>query len=180
MSEPQTPKKSGLNNLINDKIKFSTLDVIDESGAHLGVMKKVDALKLAASKDLDLVVIAIQDKKVIAKILDYGKFKFEQKRKQKENKKHQQTTTVKEIKVKPLIGDHDLKVKAESAKKWLASGDKVKFIIEARGRMATKHEYIQLVYDKFITYLSDTPIKIVQANKQFNHFRYETIIEKAK
>lgn len=174
-NQPQPPRKD--NTLINDKIKFPVLEVIDESGQHLGALKRADALKLAHDKDLDLVVIAVQDKKVIAKILDYGKFKFEQKRKQKENKKKQQTVNVKEIKVKPLIGDHDLKVRAENAKKWLASGDKVKFVIEARGRMSVKYEYIQLVYDKFIALLGDN-IKVVQMNKQFNNFRYESIIER--
>lgn len=173
--QPQPPRKD--NTLINEKIKFSVLEVIDETGQHLGALKRAEALKLAQDKDLDLVVIAIQDKKVIAKILDYGKFKFEQKRKQKENKKKQQVVNVKEIKVKPLIGDHDLKVRAENAKKWLANGDKVKFIIEARGRMSVKYEYIQLVYDKFIALLGDN-IKVVQANKQFNNFRYESIIER--
>ncbi len=167
------------NVLINDKIKFKTLDVIDENGQHLGEMSRNDALKLAQDKDLDLIVIAVQNNKVIAKILDYGKFKFEQKRKQKENKKNQQIIKVKEIKVKPLIGDHDLKVRAENAKKWLSDGNKVKFIIEARGRMCTKQEYIQLVYDKFIQMLDDNA-KISQANKQVNNFRYESIFEPVK
>ena len=165
------------NVLINEKIKFPTLDVIDQNGKHLGTLKRNDALKIAHESELDLLVIAIQDKKVIAKILDYGKFKFEQKRKQKENKKKQQVISVKEIKVKPLIGDHDLKVRAENAKKWLANGDKVKFTIEARGRMSMKYDLIKIVYDKFISLLEDN-IKIVQANKQFNNFRYESIIEK--
>lgn len=165
------------NVLINEKIKFPVLDVIDQNGKHLGTLKRNDALKIAHESELDLLVIAIQDKKVIAKILDYGKFKFEQKRKQKENKKKQQVINVKEIKVKPLIGDHDLKVRAENAKKWLANGDKVKFTIEARGRMSMKYDLIKIVYDKFISLLGDN-IKIVQANKQFNNFKYESIIEK--
>ena len=167
------------NVLINEKIKFKILEVIDETGKHLGEMSRNDALKLAQDKDLDLIVIAIQNNKVIAKILDYGKFKFEQKRKQKENKKNQQVIKVKEIKVKPLIGDHDLKVRADNAQKWLADGNKVKFIIEARGRMCTKQEYIQLVYNKFIEMLNEKG-KVTQANKQVNNFRYESIIEPTK
>ncbi len=167
------------NVLINEKIKFKILEVIDETGKHLGEMSRNDALKLAQDKDLDLIVIAIQNNKVIAKILDYGKFKFEQKRKQKENKKNQQVIKVKEIKVKPLIGDHDLKVRADNAQKWLVDGNKVKFIIEARGRMCTKQEYIQLVYNKFIEML-DEKGKVTQANKQVNNFRYESIIEPIK
>lgn len=175
---PGNPIKKD-NVLINEKIKFANLEVIDETGVHLGTLTRSEALKKASEKNLDLVVIAVQNKKVIAKILDYGKFRFEQKRKQKENKKNQQQSVLKEIKVKPLIGDHDLQFKAQNAKKWLDHGDKVKFVIEARGRMSIKHEYIQLVYDKFIKML-DPNIKIVQANKQFNNYRYETIIEKGK
>lgn len=167
------------NVLINEKIKFKILEVIDETGKHLGEMSRNDALKLAQDKDLDLIVIAIQNNKVIVKILDYGKFKFEQKRKQKENKKNQQVIKVKEIKVKPLIGDHDLKVRADNAQKWLADGNKVKFIIEARGRMCTKQEYIKLVYNKFIEMLNEKG-KVTQANKQVNNFRYESIIEPIK
>lgn len=176
---PQNNREKKDSVLINEKIKYRTLDVIDETGAHLGEMDRNEALKLAQSKDLDLVVIAIQGKKVITKILDYGKFKFEQKRKQKENRKNQQVVKVKEIKVKPLIGDHDLKVRAENAKKWLADGDKVKFIIEARGRMSTKPEFVQIVYEKFINLL-DGQGKVQQANKQVNNFRYESIIEPNK
>lgn len=175
--ETSSPKKETI--LMNEKIRFPVLEVIDETGVHLGSLTRAEALKKAYDKNLDLVVIAVQNKKVITKILDYGKFKFEQKRKQKENRKNQQTVTLKEIKVKPLIGDHDLQFKAQNAKKWLSNGDRVKFVIEARGRMSIKHEYIQLVYDKFIAML-DPSIKIVQANKQFNNFRYETIIEKGK
>ncbi len=167
------------NVLINEKIKFKNLEVIDETGKHLGEMTRNEALKLAQDRDLDLVVIAVQNNKIITKILDYGKFKFEQKRKQKENKKNQQIMKVKEIKVKPLIGDHDLKVRADNAQKWLSDGNKVKFIIEARGRMCTKQEYIQLVYNKFIDMLKEKG-KIVQANKQVNNFRYESIIEPNK
>lgn len=178
-NEPNKVAKKD-NVLMNDKIRFAYLEVIDEHGVHLGSLSRAEALKLASAKNLDLVVIAVQNKKVIAKILDYGKFKFDQKRKQKEHKKNQQTITLKEIKVKPLIGDHDLQFKAQNAKKWLTNGDRVKFVIEARGRMAVKYDYIQNVYDKFIAMLNDINIKIVQANKPFNNYRYETIIEKGK
>lgn len=171
------PKKDTV--IMNEKIKCAALEVIDENGVHLGNLSRQAALKIASDKNLDLVVIAVQNKKVIAKILDYGKFKFDQKRKQKAHKKNQQTATLKEIKVKPLIGEHDLLVKAQNAKKWLANGDRVKFVIEARGRLANKHDYIHLVYDKFVQML-DGNFKIVQANKPFNNYRYETIIEKGK
>ncbi|MDE6289688.1 MAG: translation initiation factor IF-3 [Ureaplasma sp.] len=167
------------NVMLNEKIKYNTLFVIDENGENLGEMPTSKALDMARNKSLDLLVIAVQQSKVIAKILDYGKFKFEQQRKQKENKKNQIIAKVKEIKVKPLIGDHDLSVKVEHAKKWLSQSNKVKFVIEAKGRMSTKSEFITALYDKFIGLLGDG-INIVQANKQINSFRYETIIERGK
>lgn len=162
--------------LLNDKIKFKTLDVIDPNGNLHPKMDRNEALKMAESHDLDLLVIAVQKDRVIAKILDYGKFKFEQSRKQKENRKNQSNPKIKEIKVKPLIGEHDLKVKVENAKKWLAQGDKVKFVIEARGRMATKSELITKIFDSFVNLL-DGAGNISQANKAVNATRYETIID---
>ena len=99
------------NVMLNEKIKYNTLFVIDENGENLGEIPTSKALEMAKNKSLDLLVIAVQQQKVIAKILDYGKFKFEQQRKQKENKKNQVIAKIKEIKFKTIICDHDLSVK---------------------------------------------------------------------
>ncbi len=176
MNNNQKPNNAHNQVLLNEKIRYKSLFVIDDEGGNLGEMTTKDALQLAESKGLDLLVIAVQGPKVIAKILDYGKYKFNLQRKQKENKKNQVVAKIKEVKVKPLIGDHDLMVKSDSVKKWLKQGNKVKFIIEARGRMSTKSEFIKAVYDKFVEYIGDEA-NVTQANKQVNNFRYETIIE---
>lgn len=162
--------------LLNDKIKYKTLDVIDPDGEIHRDIDRNEALRMAERYDLDLLVIAVQKNQVIAKILDYGKFKFEQTRKQKENRKNQSISKIKEIKVKPLIGEHDLKVKVENAKRWLSQGDKVKFVIEARGRMSTKSELISKIYESFVNLLDGAGI-IVQINKPVNATRYETLID---
>lgn len=164
------------NVLLNKKIKFKTLSVISSKGENLGDMPTQEALSLAESQGLDLLVIAVQQNKVIAKILDYGKHRFEQQKKQKNNKKNQLISKLKEIKVKPLIGEHDLKVRAENAKKWLSQGNKVKFIVEARGRMSLKSEFIDKIYNKFIEMLEGSG-SITQAHKKVNDFRYESIID---
>lgn len=165
--------------LINENIKFKTVVVIDDKSSNLGEMDRRDALELAARKNLDLVLIAKKGKVPVTKILDYGKFKYEQKRKQKESRKNQTIIKVKEIKIKPTIGDHDLQVRAENAKRWLTDKDNVKFVIEARGRMSTKDEFITQAYEKFIDLIKEYG-NVTQANKRVSSFRYETIIEPIK
>ncbi|MGL4951049.1 MAG: translation initiation factor IF-3 [Mycoplasma sp.] len=169
----EKPKESSLP--INEAIRIKNINVIDDQGENLGLMKTSDALLLAQSKNLDLVLISFKDNKAIAKILDYGKFKYTQKRKQKDARKNQTVVKNKEIKVKPLIGDHDLQVRANNTIKWLASGDRVTFIIESRGRMSTKPEFVKIVYDKFMDLL-DGNGKVISEMKKVNNFRYETVI----
>lgn len=165
--------------MMNEAIRAPKMIVISEVGENLGEKTKAEALTLASSRDLDLVVISQNNGQVIAKIMDYGKYKFAQQKKAKQNKKNQTISKVKEIKVKPTIGDKDLEVRANNAKKWLADGDKVKFIIEARGRMCTKNEIIKETHDKFVTLL-DGNGTITTSFKQVNNFRYETMIEPNK
>lgn len=160
---------------INENIKIRTLVIIDDTGNNLGEMSRDEALSLAMSKNLDLVLISNKNGIAIAKILNYGKFKYEQKRKVKDNKKSQIIIKNKEVKVKPLIGDHDLQVRANNANKWLLDGDRVSFIIEARGRMSTKPEYVNIVYDKFIKMIEENG-KVQIEKKRVNDFRYETLI----
>lgn len=169
----EKPKKEQA--MINEHINIKKLNVIDDNGANLGLMERNDALKLAREKGLDLVLIAVKDGKAIAKILDYGKFKYNQKKKEKDSKKNQTIIKNKEVKVKPLIGEHDLQVRANNTLKWLANGDRVTFIIEARGRMSTKHEYIQNIYDRFMNLLGDNA-KIMTELKKVNDFRYTTVL----
>ncbi len=165
--------------MMNEAIRVPKMIVISEVGENLGEKTKAEALSLANARNLDLVVISQNNGSIIAKIMDYGKYKFAQQQKAKSNKKNQSISKVKEIKVKPTIGDHDLNVRANNAKKWLADGDKVKFIIEARGRMCTKSEIIKETYDKFVTLLEGKGT-ITTSFKQVNNFRYETMIEPNK
>lgn len=169
----EKPKKD--TPMINENIKLKNLNVIGENGENLGLMLTSEALKIAQSKGLDLVLISYKDNKAIAKILDYGKFKYNQKRKERDARKNQTVIKNKEVKVKPLIGDHDLQVRANNTLKWLADGDRVTFIIEARGRMSTKPEYVTMVYDKFMKLLGDHA-KIQTEMKKINDFRYATVL----
>lgn len=121
-------------NQINEEIRDKELRVIDSDGTQLGIMSLKEALDLAAQKKLDLVNIAPKAKPPVCKILDYGKYRYELQKKEKEAKKKQKTTQVKEIRLSTFIEDHDIMVKAKTGAKFLKDGDKLKVSLRFRGR----------------------------------------------
>ena len=125
---------SSKENQINEEIREKEVRVIDADGSQLGIMSTSAALQLAAEKKLDLVNVAPSAKPPVCKILDYGKFRYEQQKKEKEAKKKQKVTQVKEIRVSTFIEKHDLEVKANNAAKFLKDGDKVKVSLRFKGR----------------------------------------------
>jgi translation initiation factor IF-3 len=125
---------SSKGNQVNEEIREKEVRVIDSDGVQLGIMSTSAALQLAAEKKLDLVNVAPAAKPPVCKILDYGKFRYEQQKKEKEAKKKQKITQVKEIRVSTFIEKHDLEVKANNAAKFLRDGDKVKVSLRFRGR----------------------------------------------
>ncbi len=121
-------------NKINEEIRDKELRVIDESGEMIGIMSRDEALALAEEKKLDLVNISPNAKPPVCKILDYGKYRYEIQKREKEAKKKQKTIQVKEIRLSTFIEDHDIQVKAKTACKFLKEGDKVKVSLRFRGR----------------------------------------------
>ena len=121
-------------NLINEEIRDKEVRVIDTDGEMLGVMPIEEALNLASEKKLDLVNISPNAKPPVCKILDYGKYRYELQKKEKEAKKKQKVTQVKEIRLSTFIEDHDVQVKAKTASKFLQDGDKVKVSLRFRDR----------------------------------------------
>ncbi|MCR5481787.1 MAG: translation initiation factor IF-3 [Clostridia bacterium] len=121
-------------NLINEEIRDKELRVIDSDGTQLGIMSLEAALELANEKKLDLVNIAPNAKPPVCKILDYGKYRYELQKREKEAKKKQKTMQVKEIRLSTFIEEHDITVKANTAIKFLKEGDKVKVSLRFRGR----------------------------------------------
>lgn len=119
---------------INEEIRDRELRIIDSNGDQLGIMSSRQALELAAERQLDLVKIAPQAKPPVCRIMDYGKFKFEQSKKEKEARKNQKVINIKETRFSPKIEEHDLSFKAKNAQKFLQDGDKVKVTIRFRGR----------------------------------------------
>ena len=119
---------------INEEITDKEIRVISDEGEQLGIMSAAQALKIAEEKELDLVKISPQATPPVCKIMDYGKYRFEQGKREKEAKKNQHVMEVKEIRMSPSIGDNDIATKLKSAVKFLSDGDRVKVSIRFRGR----------------------------------------------
>lgn len=119
---------------INEEIRVKEVRLISADGDQLGITQVKDALRMAQEKDLDLVEIAPNAKPPVCRIMDFGKFKYEQSKREKETRKKQKIISVKEVKIRPNIEDHDLEVKTKNAVKFLNEGDKVKVTLMFRGR----------------------------------------------
>jgi len=119
---------------INEQIRGKEVRLISADSEQLGIAAIKDALRMAQEKELDLVEIAPHAKPPVCRIMDYGKFKYEQSKREKEARKKQKTISVKEVKIRPNIEDHDLEVKTKNALKFLKEGDKVKVTLMFRGR----------------------------------------------
>ena len=127
---------------INEKIRAKELRLIGQDGEQIGVKSKREALEMAERVDLDLVVVAPNAKPPVARIMDYGKYKFEMKKKQK-------VINVKELRLSPTIEEHDFQTKLKNGRKFLSKGDKCKVSIRFRGRAITHKEIGQRVLEKF-------------------------------
>lgn len=119
---------------INEEIRDKEIRVVSDDGEQLGIMSAAEALKIAESRNLDLVKIAPMAKPPVCKIMDYGKFRFEKAKREKEAKKNQKTIEIKEIRLSLNIDTHDFDTKINHARKFVASGNKVKVSIRFRGR----------------------------------------------
>ncbi len=120
--------------MINEQIKDKEVRLIDVDGEQVGIVSAKEAQRLADEKRLDLVKISPTAKPPVCRIMDYGKFRFDQTKKEKEARKKQKTIDIKEIRLSPNIGDHDVQVKLKKAIEFLQDGDKVKVSIRFRGR----------------------------------------------
>ena len=145
--------------LINEQIPEMDIRVISENGEQLGILKTSAALRLAEEADLDLVIIAPKAEPPVCKIMNYGKFRYEQMKHQKEAKKNQKVITLKEVRLSATIDTHDLEVKAKNASKFLADGDKVKVSIRFKGRQVTHTDQGLNVMNAFSALLDNAVIE---------------------
>ena len=144
--------------MINERIRDREVRLVSESGEQLGIMSSREALKLAREADLDLVKIAPNAKPPVCKIIDYGKYKYELARKEKEAKKKQKTMEVKEVRLSPNIDTNDLNTKANQARKFITKGDKVKVTLRFRGREMAHVNYSKQILDSFYEKLEDIAV----------------------
>ena len=140
---------------INEQIKAKEVQVIDENGQKLGKLSLNEALNMAFEKKLDLVLVAPNAELPVCKIMNYGKYKFEQTKKEKEARKKQKTFEVKEIRVTPNIEQHDFEFKCKNARKFLEDGNKVKITVKFRGRELNYVKLGEEALNKFVENLSD-------------------------
>mgnify|MGYP002434022635 CR=1 FL=1 len=140
---------------INEQIRASKVQLIDENGEKKGVVSLSEALDMAFEKKLDLVLVSPNSDVPVCKIMNYGKYKFEQAKKEKEARKKQKTFEVKEIRVTPNIEQHDFEFKCKNARKFLEEGNKVKITVKFRGRELNYVKLGEEALNKFVEDLSD-------------------------
>ena len=144
--------------MINEQIRDKEVRLIGEDGEQLGIMSAKEALKMAKEADLDLVKIAPTAKPPVCKIIDYGKYRYELARKEKEAKKKQKTIDIKEVRLSPNIEENDLNTKVNAARKFIQKGDKVKVTLRFRGREMAHMQQSKHILDDFAEKLSDVAV----------------------
>ena len=136
---------------MNERIRAREIRVIDDDGAQLGIMTPREALAIARERGIDLIEVAPQAQPPVCKIMDYGKFKYEQAKREKESAKKHKQSELKGIQMFPNIEEHDFVVKVRNAIKFLEDGDKVKITIRFKGRQITHPEFGRQQLDKIVT-----------------------------
>ena len=144
--------------MINEQIRDREIRLIGEDGEQLGIMSARDAMKLAGEANLDLVKIAPTAKPPVCKIIDYGKYRYEQARREKEARKKQKTIEVKEIRLSPNIDTNDLNTKVNQARKFVSGGNKVKVAVRFRGRELAHTAVGKTILEDFAQKLSDIAV----------------------
>ncbi len=156
MMKPQDPKEPR----VNERIRIPQVRLIGAAGEQLGVVNTADALRMAREATLDLVEVASAARPPVCRIMDFSKYKYEQAKRGKEARKHQRSTHLKEIRVRPRIEEHDYHTKLRFLEKFLKRGDKVKLTLVFRGREMAHQEFGRRVLDRFIADLA--PMALVE------------------
>jgi translation initiation factor IF-3 len=145
---------------INYQIPAQELRLLDETGKQIGIVSKIEALQKARELDLDIVEISANAKPPVAKLIDYKKFKYQESKKEQESKKNAKNVGVKELRIRPFIGQHDFDTRVKQAKDWLVEGNQVKINVIFKGREITRKEFGFDVLNKFVKAAGE--VKIVR------------------
>lgn len=144
--------------MINEQIRDREVRLIGENGEQLGIMPAKEAMRLAREADLDLVKVAPTAKPPVCKIIDYGKYRYEMARKEKEARKKQRIIDIKEVRMSPNIEENDLNTKANAARKFISKGDRVKVTLRFRGREMAHVQHSKHILDDFAQKLADIAV----------------------
>ena len=161
---------------INGQIREKEVQLIGANGEKLGIVSTREALEKASENDLDLVLVSPNAKPAVCKIMNYGKYKFEQSKKEKEAKKKQKVLEIKELRVTPNIEEHDFEFKSKNARKFLQDGNKVKITVRFKGREVNNSKAGEVVLNKFIEKLED--ISVVEKQPKLEGRNMFTILAK--
>lgn len=156
------PKRNVPEELVNENIHFHEVMVIGPDGKQLGVMGRREAIETAKDMDLDLYCVAPNAQPPVCKILDYGRYHFNEQKKAREAKRNQHTTEVKPLRLSPVVDVGDFETKLRHARSWIEDGQKVRLDMKFRGRMITRKEVGEAVMNDFIEKMSD----IAQVDKK--------------
>ena len=144
--------------LYNEKIPFREVLVIDANGKQLGVKSRNEALDIAYRQNLDLLCVAPKARPAVCKVLNYGKYHFEQQKKEKEAKRKQHTVELKSLRLSPVVDTHDFESKLRQVRKWIEQGLKVKIDMRFRGRMMTRQDVGRQIMNDFLEQVKDIAV----------------------
>ncbi|MEY8308095.1 translation initiation factor IF-3 [Erysipelotrichaceae bacterium 51-3] len=144
--------------LYNEKIPFREVLVIDANGKQLGVKSRNEALDIAYRQNLDLLCVAPKARPAVCKVLNYGKYHFEQQKKEKEAKRKQHTVELKSLRLSPVVDTHDFETKLRQVRKWIEQGMKVKIDMRFRGRMMTRQDVGRQIMNDFLEQVKDIAV----------------------
>ncbi|PFG75115.1 translation initiation factor IF-3 [Tepidiforma thermophila] len=154
---------------INERIRVPEVRLIDEEGRQIGIVKTSEALAMARQRDVDLVEVAAQASPPVARLMDFGRYKYEQSKKEREARKHQANVQLREVRMKPKIDDHDIDFKTRTAAKLLKEGDKVKITVMFRGREITHPQIGKALLDRVVKSLEHIALVEKEAMLEGRH-----------
>jgi len=154
---------------INERIRVPEVRLIDEEGRQIGIVKTSEALAMARQRDVDLVEVAAQASPPVARLMDFGRYKYEQSKKEREARKHQANVQLREVRMKPKIDDHDIDFKTRTAAKLLKEGDKVKVTVVFRGREITHPQIGKALLDRVVKSLEHIAVVEKEAMLEGRH-----------
>ncbi|NLI68985.1 MAG: translation initiation factor IF-3 [Bacilli bacterium] len=151
---------------VNESIRAKEVRLIDSNGEQLGIKSREEALEIARAKNLDLVLVAPNAKPPVCRIMDYGKYRYEQQKKEKEARKKQRVINIKEVRFTPGIGEHDFNTKLRHTRRFIENGDKVKASVRFRGRAITHKDLGREVLERLAEEVKDVAIVETKAKME--------------